>query len=434
MKRKSLYVIIVIWCLIHVVYGQQQELPTAKPEEIGLSSGRLERLNTIIQGHVDQGELAGTVILIARRGKIGHFKTYGYIDIEAKKAMPHDAIFPMASMTKIITSAAALILYEEGYFLLSDPVSRYIPEFKDMKVVVPSEKGQTTKNTPTTVPAEREITIRDLLRHTAGFTYGYRNGTVVDQMYRDAGFRTWNRSLAGFVKQLAKFPLEYQPGERWKYSYSTDVLGYLVEIVSGQPLDTFLKQRVYEPLGMKDSGFYVPKDKLNRLSNHYKYEQGSLHLEESAVQSEFRKRPSALSAGGGWGNGYGGLVITAPDFARFLQMILNRGKLGKHRMLSRKSIELMTANHMKGLPGGFGPGFGYGLGVGTVTDLGDFGSLGSTGAIFWAGAPYNTYFYLDFKEEMFLMLLTQTAPWGYLDIMDPTAIKKIGAHRTHRKH
>ena len=184
-------------------------------------------------------------------------------------------------------------------------------------------QGQGEGNWLETVPVEREIRIRDLLRHTAGFTYSYGE-TPVDRLYREAGFRNWNGTLADFVKKISQFPLVYQPGKQWMYSYSIDIAGYLVEKVSGQPLDEFMAQRIFKPLGMKDTGFYVPKAKLERLTNHYKFDKGSLHLEESAGRSDFRKRPSALSGGGGWWTGYGGLVTTAEDFARFLQMILKK--------------------------------------------------------------------------------------------------------------
>ncbi|MCP5052663.1 MAG: beta-lactamase family protein, partial [bacterium] len=259
---------------------------------------------------------------------------------------------------------------------------------------VPPGNKPAAKDTLKTVPAEREITIRDLLRHTAGFVYGGRE-SVLDKMYRDAGFRTWNGTLPGFVKRLAKFPLAFQPGTRWKYCYSTDVLGYFMEVVTGQPLDQFLRQRIFKPLGMEGTGFFVAKDKLNRLPNHYKFEKGSLHLVEPAAKSNFRNPPSALSAGGGWGTGYGGLVTTAPGFARFLQMFLNYGKLGKNRLLSRKTIELMTANHIKGIPGYFGTGGAYGHGIGITTDIGESGELSSPGEVYWAGSPYNAYFFVD---------------------------------------
>jgi len=422
--RKYSYFFISFCCLIHFVHAQ--EIPTVVPEEVGLSSARLKRLDSVIQGIVKRGELASPIILIARRGKIAHFKAYGQIDIKAKKKMPPDAIFPIGSNAKIISGAAVLMLYEEGHFLLSDPISRFIPEFKNMKVIVPSKNGRGADDNLTTVPAEGEITIRDLLRHTAGFTYGSGKSSV-DKLYREAGFRTWNGTLAGFVKQLSKFPLAYHPGKKWEYSYSIDVLGYLIEVISGQSLDQFMKQRIFKPLDMKDTDFYVPKDKLDRFTNFYKFENGSLRLEESVAQSSFRKRPSAFSAGGGWGTGYGGLVTTARDFARFLQMILDYGKLGKKRLLSRKSIELMKANHIKDIPGYFFSGAGYGLGVGVTTDIGKTGELATPGEIYWAGAPNNTSFFVDFKEEMFGILLTQTAPFGHLGLIDRVKILSLQA-------
>jgi CubicO group peptidase (beta-lactamase class C family) len=426
-------IFIVLSCFVFINTSFAREhtrdaiLTTVSPGEVGLSSRRLARLDGVINGYIESGQLAGTVVLIARNGKIAHLKAYGQINIEAKKPMPPDAICRIASMTKVITSTALLILYEDGSFALTEPLSKYIPEFKNMKVMVPDKdrikskhgQGQEEGNWPETVPVEREIQIRDLLRHTAGFTYSYGE-TPVDRLYREAGFRNWNGTLADFVKKISQFPLVYQPGKQWMYSYSIDIAGYLVEKVSGQPLDEFMAQRIFEFLGMKDTGFYVPEAKLGRLTNHYKFEKGSLHLEESAVRSEFRKRPSALSGGGGWWTGYGGLVTTAEDFARFLQMILNYGKLGKKRLLSRKTVELMTANHIKGINKGeeLNPGEGYGLGVGIVVNSGELGELSSPGGIYWAGAPYNTYFFLDFKERMFGIFLTQTAPFRHLNLMN----------------
>lgn len=420
-------ILISFFCFTFPYIGFGYEIPRGTPEDVGLSSKKLAHLETVINGYIEKEELAGTVVLIARRSKIIYFKAFGHIDIEAKRKMPLDAICRIASMTKVVTSVAVLILYEDGRLLLNDPVSKYLPEFKNMKVLAPAHTGQEDEKLQAlpTVPAEREITIRDLLCHTSGLTYG-NSEALIDKLYREAGFSTWNGTLAQFGQQITKFPLACHPGKKWGYSYSLDVLGNLIEVVSGQALDKFMSERIFKPLGMKDTGFYVPQEKLKRLANFYKFEKGSLHLEESAIQSIYRKQPSACSGGGSWWTGdvdpragYGGLVTTANDYARFLQMILNYGALGEKRLLSRKSLELMTTDHIKGIPRGneLEPGETYGLGVGVITDPGKFGELSSPGEIFWAGAPFNTFFLLDFKEEMFCLLLTQTAPFKHLNLM-----------------
>jgi CubicO group peptidase (beta-lactamase class C family) len=433
MIRKITKIMVLIGILATGFTGNAQELPRVAPGAAGLSAQRLERLDDMLNGHIQKGELAGTVVLIARHGKVAFFKSYGLMDIEAQKPMPLDGIFRIASMTKVATAVSVLILYEEGRFLLNDPVAKYLPEFRVMKVLAPgpgpkngTTAGQGKNPAPQTEPAARPITIRDLLRHTSGLVYS-DGGTIVDQEYIEAGFRTWGGTLAEFVEKIAQLPLVSQPGTQFHYSYSFDILGHLVEVISGQPLDEFMKQRIFQPLGMPDTDFYVPPGKLNRFANYYLYEKGKLRLEEPANRSDFRKKPRAFSGGGGWWSAYGGLVTTARDYSRLLQMLLNGGKLGNARILSRKSVELMTANHLAGIPQGRGPGEGYGLGVGIVTDTGKYGEISSSGTIYWAGAPYNTFFFVDIKEEMLGILLTQTAPWEHVKLMDRFGVVSVQA-------
>ncbi len=394
-----------------------QEFQKVKPEDLGLSSERLKKISTLFQGYVDRKEIAGVITFVARKGKAAHFETYGYLDIKAENIMKHNSIFRIASMSKVFTSVAVMILYEEGHFSLSDPVSKFIPEFKNMKVAVNIDVFPVE-----TEPAKTEITIRDLLRHTAGFTYSHYYSNL-DKMYHDAGVDTrvtepWNSSLSDFVKQLSKLPLAFNPGTNWEYSYSTDVLGYLIEIISSRPLDQFIKSRILEPLKLNDTGFTISKDKTGRFSNLYRFKDGKLILIDSSETSEYRQTPAALSGGGGWTNsGYGGLLSTATDFARILQMLLNNGELDGIRLLGRKTVELMLQNHLSGIPNGWlGSGVGFGLTSAVLTDTEKFGEAGSKGQIWWAGSC-NTYFFIDPKEEMIGIMMTQIYPFGHLDLM-----------------
>jgi len=391
-----------------VAFGGQLQFKIVSPEVVGLSPERVEHIHQTFQELVDEGKIAGVSVLISRDGKIAFWDTLGFMDIETKKPVSKDTIFRIASMAKAVTSVCVLKLYEQGHFLLDDPVSKYIPEFKQMKVTVAA--GAENQDGTKEVPAKRDITIRDLLRHTSGILYGGKS-------YREAGFNKWDKPLGDFVKKLAQLPLACEPGTKFNYSYSIDVLGYLVEIISGQPLDEYMKQQVFEPLGMVDTDFYVPEEKLARLPNHYRYKDGSLILDEPSKTSPFLKKPIALSGGGGWSTGYGGLVTTMQDWLRFLEMLRNYGRLEDTRILNRKTVELMTADHLKDISGAFEPGTGHGLGIGVVTDAAKHGQLASAGTIYWAGAPYNTYYFVDYKEQMCGILFMQNGPFGHLDLM-----------------
>ena len=376
-------------------------LATVTPEDVGLSSQRLARLSHTFQGHVDEGQIAGALLLVGRQGHIAYCKTFGYMDVEARRPMREDGIFRIASMTKAVTAVAVLQLLEQGRFMLDDPVSKTIPQFKDMTVAV--EPNQT-------VPTDRPITIRDLLRHTSGLLYG-------GEAYREAGLHEWDGPLSQFVATLAAQPLGSQPGTRFRYSYSTDVLGYLVEVVSGRPLDEYFEQFIFAPLAMHDTGFVVPPEKVERLTHHYRYTQGRLVCEEQAATSPFLKRSEALSGGGGWSYSYPGLVTTAHDWWRLVEMLRHHGQLDGKRILSRPTVELMCVDHLGHIPGAFEPGSGHGLGVGIVTDTARHGQLAAAGTIYWAGGPHNTYYFIDFKEQLCGLMFMQTAPFGHLDLM-----------------
>ncbi len=387
-------------------------LPAAEPGEVGLSAERLARIRAALKGHVDAGELGGAVALVARRGKVAHFEALGRMSGEAEGGMPMrtDALFGLASMTKPITSVAVMMLYEEDRLQLDDPLSRYIPAFAEMTVAV-VEEGQEGPDAPyAEVPAEDEITIRDLLRHTSGLTYDFMDKGPVGRLYREELEPDETATLGDFAAKLAELPLVRQPGTGYVYGFSTDVLGYLVEVVSEQPFDRFVEQRILRPLGMKDTAFYVPAEKAERLTTLYAVgEDGKVR---PGVRPFFRgySEPPAIPSGGG------GLVSTAADYARFLQMLLNGGRLDSVRLLSRKSVELMTVGHLGEMREvGFYPGFDFGLGFAIRVDLGESGSLGSVGEYAWSGI-FNTYFFVDPREEMFAILMTQTSPFGHLDL------------------
>ncbi|MFC1713652.1 serine hydrolase domain-containing protein [Candidatus Poribacteria bacterium] len=371
-------------------------LPMAVPEEVGLSATRLERINPVMQGYVDDGKLAGLITVVARRGRIVHFERFGMMDKESDKAMAPDTIFRIYSMTKPITSVAIMMLYEEGRFQLNDPVSKFIPEFKDLEVFV-----KETESGLELAESKPEMAIWHLLTHTSGLSYGWDQNSPVDAMYRKAATLGGSKTLKDMIQKLGEIPLANQPGDAWRYSMSTDVLGYLVEVISGQPFDVFLKERIFEPLGMVDTGFYVPEEKHHRFAAIYgPAEGGGIQIIDPPVGREFEK-PATLFSGGG------GLVSTAADYMRFAQMLLNKGELDGKRLLGRKTVELMTMNH---LPEGFHPmdliAFGFGLGFGVAIDVASPRGLGSIGAFGWGGAAA-TNFWIDPEEGLIGLFMTQ---------------------------
>jgi len=382
-------------------------MKTIAAEEVGFSSERLENIKPVMQAYVDQKKLPGLITLVARRGKIVHFERFGLMDIEANKPMQSDTIFRIYSMTKPITTVAAMMLYEEGHFQLYDPISKFIPAFMDVKVLENNPGEQTEL-----VALEREITIHDLMTHTSGLTYDFFEDSPVDALYRKAELLNKDRSLQENVQELAKMPLVHQPGTAWRYSVSTDVLGYLVEVVAGMPLDVFLKQRIFDPLQMPDTGFYVPQTKIDRFTSLYSLsEGGGLELTDPPANGEYSKPPVMHSGGGG-------LVSTTSDYLRFAQMMLNEGELDGIRLLGRKSVALMTINHLPehlipiGLPGFVMNGYGFGLGFGVVVNATQTQVLQSDGNYIWGGAA-STAFWIDPKEELIGLLMTQFMPNFY---------------------
>jgi CubicO group peptidase (beta-lactamase class C family) len=390
------------------VLAQAAPLPKAKPAEVGLGADRLARLSRVMKDYCDQGRAVGVVGLIMRNGKIAYWEAFGRLDPVKGTPMTTDAIFRIASQTKAVTTTAIMTLFEDGRFLLDDPISKYIPEFADARVAVPSQdKGASGY---ATVPLKRPITIRDLLTHTAGISYG--DGPAKAE-YQKAGIYGWK--LAGkdvlvgdVIRRLAGLPFDAQPGEKFVYGYNTDILGYLVEKVSGLSLADYIEKTITGPLGMTDTHFFLPEGKIARFTPVYGVDEtGKLKLVETAADNDYVKGPRKCYAGGA------GLLSTAENYARFLQMLLNRGQLDGVRILSPKTVELMTADHVGDLYPWDKTGFGLGFRV--TTKLGRNGQPGTVGAYGWGGAYYTDY-WVDPTEKLVGVFMTQLLPAGDLDL------------------
>jgi CubicO group peptidase (beta-lactamase class C family) len=378
-------------------------LRAADPAALGFDPQRLQRLDAMIQREIDAGKLAGAVAIVKRDGQDAVLKAYGQLDIENRIPMRTDAIFRIASMSKAVTTVAALMLYEEGHFLLSDPISKWIPEFSRSVVAVPPPAGSPGDVKYVTVPAKRGITIHDLMTHTAGLTYG---DFLAKEDYQKAKAYGWylidhDETIGDFVKRLAKLPLATQPGEGFDYGYGTDVLGYLVEVISGMPLDKFVEERICRPLGMKDTSFYLPKGKADRLAVVYGIEKGQLVRKEDSTRTDFIDGPRKLFSGGA------GLVSTASDYGRFLQMLLNGGELDGARLLSPRTVALMHLNHTRDLFKWNTRAFGLGFWVNE--DPGILGENIGQGAYGWGSAYYPEYA-VDPKERLVMLLMMQLRP------------------------
>jgi len=384
----------------------------AKPEEVGLSSSRLARIGEHLSHYVESGKVAGTLTLIARRGQVAYFEPLGHLEIERSRPMTRDAVFRIYSMTKPITSTGLMMLYEQGRFQLDDPVHRFIPSWRDLRVFVGG-------NYPVykTAAAERPMTVRDLLTHTSGLTYGFMERTNVDAAYRTLGVSDRSKpghTLQSMVATLAELPLEFSPGTRWNYSVSTDVAGHLIEAISGQRLDAYLREHIFEPLGMRDTGFVIGSEQVSRFAANYERQaDGQLKLIDDPAQSQYRQ--CTFFSGGG------GLVSTAGDYYRFTSMLRNRGELDGIRLLGRKTVELMTMNH---LPGGQDlaqlaeagmftetayAGVGFGLGFSVMQSPPRAHILGTPGEFAWGGAA-STAFWIDPVEDLIVIFMTQLMP------------------------
>lgn len=393
------------------------------PEKAGFSSKRMEQVDALMRRYVDAGHIAGASGLVYRKGHVVHASAHGYRDRESGAPMTLDTILRIYSMTKPITTVAALMLMEDGAFLLNEPVAKYLPVFKDVQVCAgPGVNG------PQLVAPERAPTIQDLMRHTAGLSYGWFQDSPVEEMYRQSAEERQGYPLEQFVESLARLPLLFHPGTAWRYSYATDVLGRLVEVASGQSLDEFFQRHIFGPLGMNETGFHVPKTQHHRFASMYSiFEEMKfgadlsglpahppLHLLQAADDNSYLHPPVLLSGGGG-------LVSTLADYLRFCQLLLNGGVLDGVRLLGRKTVELMTANHLPPalIPIGLKPnldyGYGFGLGVRVLVDLPATAMTGSLGNYGWGGAA-GTHFWIDPKEGLIGLYMMQFMPGGFYPI------------------
>ena len=378
-------------------------MKSSAPEEFGFSPKRLNRIDTAMQRYVDQKTLAGIVTLVARRGKVVHFEKFGYQDIATSQPMELDTIFRIYSMTKPITSVALMMLFEQGLVRLTDPVTKFIPEFGKVKVLV---------NENELADLEREITIQDLLRHTAGLSYGGYKDTQapIDKLYDQA--HLWRPDITNqeAVRLIAELPLAHQPGQAWRYSVATDVVGHVVELISDMSLGEFFEEKIFKPLGMEDTAFTVTTEKVDRFAALYGLtDEGPLEPIDVATGGDYFS--TRLESGGA------GLVSTAADYVRFAQLVLNKGELDGVRLLGPRTVELMTTNHLPPalLPMAMGEegmsGFGFGLGFSVVMDVAQSGMMGSVGLHGWGGWA-NTHFWVDSQEQLIGILMLQYIPSG----------------------
>jgi CubicO group peptidase (beta-lactamase class C family) len=370
-----------------------EPLPTAKPEEVGLNQIALDRLSAALNERIASGHIPGAVALIARHGKVAYHQSFGRLDPARDTPMGTDAIFRIYSMTKAIVSVAVMMLWEEGRLLLGDPIGKFLPAFADTRV------GVVSGDSYTLAAPKSPITIQDLLRHTSGLTYEFRGNGPIHKAYAEARVARLKQTNADQVDELGRLPLLHQPGTVWEYSRSTDVLGRLVEVISGQTLGAFLAERILTPLGMIDSGFFVPEAGQSRIAEPFAKDPET----NTDVALLDIRRPALFESGGG------GMVATAMDYARFLGMLLGNGRLGSTRLLGRKTVELMTSDHLGAITGAtdlLPPGHGFGLGFAVRTQPGMAPFPGSVGNYYWGGAA-GTTFWVDPTERLYAVLMIQ---------------------------
>ena len=396
------------------------ELPMAEPEQVGMSTDRLHRIRPVMERYVESDLVSGVATLVARRGRVVHLDAVGCRDAAAKTLLKTDTIFRIASMTKPITSVALMMLYEEGRFLLSDRIHKWIPEFRNPRVAVPIPPGEYSGLPYKTVPAARPITIQHLLTHTAGLANPYR-GLTQREFMKISAPQSRDETVGDFIKRLAEMPLNFHPGEAWEYSRATCVVGHLVEILSDMTLADFFEERIFKPLGMPDTAFFLPLEKLDRFASAYAPgPDNKISLTDGATpESIFVREPHRYFMGSG------GLTSTMADYFRFNQMMLNNGELDGVRLLSRKTIEFMTRNHTGDLPLWLpGPYVGFGLGYAVARDIGEINGLTanhpgpapwSVGSFTWGGA-FCTYSWIDPVEQLTGILMTQVRPYDHLNI------------------
>jgi CubicO group peptidase (beta-lactamase class C family) len=377
----------------------------SSPESVGFSSERLTNITRKMQEYVDNNNAPGFTTLVSRKGKVVHFETCGYRDVEAKLPVEKDTIFRIYSMTKPITSVALMQLYEHGKFQLNDPVKNYIPAFAETKVFT----GMGLAG-PQLVEQETPMTIQQLLNHTSGLSYGFFYDNPIEEMYRHSAFRRHDLTLAEKVTQMAEIPLVFQPGTKWNYSIATDVCGYLVEVISGMPFEEYLQKNIFDPLGMVDTAFHVAEDKLHRFAKLYQNvaEDGSFREFKGTphIPAQDFTKPTKSPSGGG------GLTSTTEDYLKFCLMLLNKGEYNGVRIIGRKTLDYMTINHLAPelLPFSLGdsvhPGEGFGLGFSVITDPAFTSVINSVGTYEWGGAAA-TKFWIDPQEEIVCVLMTQ---------------------------
>lgn len=387
--------------------GSAIDMSVVKPESVGFSSDRLERLHALMQKTVDDKQIAGIVTILARHGKVVDYRTYGYRDMASGAPMTKDVIFRDYSMTKPVTGAAMMILYEQGKWLPSDPIAKFIPEFAHLKVY----KGQDADGRIILTDPDHPPTMRELMTHTAGFTYGFFGNTPVDQMYRDKNVLA-SKNLQEMIDKLSAIPLSYQPGKGWTYSVSMDIQGYIVEKLSGEPLPQFYREHIFQPLGMKDAGFYVPAEKRNRFTTLYQAGDNGEIVPSGrgpgGSNSDYAAEPTMPSGGGG-------MVSTAEDYYRFASMLADGGALNGTRILAPATVKLMSSNHVPQslLTGEFGiglqnlrPGFGYGYDCAVVFDPPEANLPEGKGTFFWDGAA-GTWFWIDPANDVVFVGMIQ---------------------------
>jgi len=385
--------------LVQPALAATHDLPSASAESEGMSTERLAQLRSGMKELVDQGRLAGVVTMVSRHGKVVEFDATGKRDIAANAPMQKDSIFRIYSMSKPITGVAMMMLFEEGKWQLNDPVAKYIPEFAKLKVY-----STEANNNVVMKDQVHPVTMRELMSHSGGFTYGFFSGTAVDKLQLEADLLNPNNTLDEFIKRVAKLPLNSQPGTEWHYSISVDIQGYIVQKLSGMPFEEFLEKRIFKPLGMVDTAFYVPKEKLNRFAEFYSYDKdGKLQVVgvKDGLNHDFAAKP-ALSSGGG------GLVSTATDYMRFCQMLLNGGQLDGVRILSPLSVELMHTNVLAPSVPILAPGAGFGLDFAIYTDPVAAGGYYGKGSYWWGGAA-GTWFWIDPVNDLIVLGMIQQA-------------------------
>jgi CubicO group peptidase (beta-lactamase class C family) len=401
MRARYVVLALLTAALQTAVAAGPQALPSGKADTVGVSAERLTRLRDGMKSLVDQGRLAGVVTMVARHGKVIEFEATGKRDIAANLPMQKDSIFRIYSMTKPITGVAMMMLLEEGKWQLNDPVAKYIPEFADLKVYATDANGNMVLKDQV-----HPVTMRELMSHSGGFTYGYFSNTPVDKLQREADVLNANNTLEEMIKRVAKLPLSAQPGSEWHYSISTDIQGYIVQKLSGMPFEEFLEKRIFKPLNMVDTGFYVPAQNLKRLAEFYSYgKDGQMEVVRGGLNHDFSAKP-ALASGGG------GLVSTATDYMRFCQMLLNGGKLDGVRLLSPRGVELMRTNVLPPATPTLSPGAGFGLDFAVYTDVAAAGGYYGKGTFYWGGAA-GTWFWIDPTDDLIVIgMIQQVAGTG----------------------